>query len=202
MLGRHAEVTDVEHDVGRPGRLFADAKLDGPADHQGGQLRVAGRRWPLGDDFAAAEHRDVVGDGLDLAELMRDEDDRPAAVAQLAHDLEQVLGLAGRQYRRRLVEHQHLGVPEQRLDDLDPLLHAHGQVLDIGIGIDPQPEALGQFPDRGARPAPVEQPERRHAQRGQVQSATFTLGRVSRRIGSAPSVTFSATVKTGTSMKC
>src|ERR1700733_5501665 len=107
-----------------------------------GQLRAAGARWPLGDDFAAAEHRDAVGYGLDLAELMRDEDDRPAAVAQLAHDLEQVLGLAGRQYRRWLVQHEHPGVPEQRLDDLDPLLHAHGQVLDVGIGVDPEPEAL------------------------------------------------------------
>ena len=54
---------------------------------------VAGGRSP--DDLAAPDDRDGVGDRLDLLELVRDEDDRPAAVPQLAHDPEQVLGLAG-----------------------------------------------------------------------------------------------------------
>ncbi len=52
-----------------------------------------------------------------------------------------------------------LRVAEQRLDDLDPLLHADRQVLHEGVGVHAQAEPLGELEHVTARPAPVEQAE-------------------------------------------
>ncbi len=157
VLGRDGQLADVQHDVAGPGRFLADPQLHRPADHQRGQLGVGGGRRPLADHLAAPDHRDAVGDGLHLLELVRDEDDGPAARAQLSHDPEQVLGLAGSQHRGRLVQDQHAGLAQQRLDDLHPLLHADRQVLDQGVRVHLQPVPLGQLPDLAAGPPAVEQ---------------------------------------------
>ena len=161
--------------------LLADPKLHGAADHQGGELGVARGRRALGDHLAPADDRDVVGDGLDLPELVRDEDDRVTAVAQLAHDHEQVIGLAGSEHGRGLVQDQDAGVPQQRFDDLDPLLHAHRKILDVGIGVDAESEALRQLSYRCPGPPPVQKAEpvrgrRRQADLGDVQSAEIERG--------------------------
>ena len=78
---------------------------------------------------------------------MRDEDDRGALVAQLLHDRHELVGLLRRQHGGGLVEHEHLRVERQGLDDLDPLLHADGEVLDARVGVDVEPEALGDLED-------------------------------------------------------
>jgi hypothetical protein len=64
-----------------------------------------------------------------------DEDDRDALALELAQDLEQVGGLLRRQHSRRLVEDQDVGVPIERLQDLDPLLLAHRDGVDAGVRI-------------------------------------------------------------------
>jgi hypothetical protein len=69
---------------------------------------------------------------------VRDEDDRGAAVLQLLDDPEKVVGLGRGQHRGRLVQDQHAGLPDQRLDDLDPLLDADRQVLGDRVGVDVQ----------------------------------------------------------------
>ena len=105
-----------------------------------------------------------------------------AAVPQLADDAEQLLGLGRGEHRRRLVQDQHVRLPDQRLDDLDPLLDADRQVLDQRVRVDVEPVAVGE-----------------------LATSRRVLRRSSRPAGPAcsmPSVTFSATVKTGTSMKC
>ena len=56
----------------------------------------------------------------------------PAAL-QRPHDVHQVVGLLRGEHRGRLVEDQHLGVADQRLDDLDALLDADRQVLHQGV---------------------------------------------------------------------
>jgi hypothetical protein len=86
-----------------------------------------------------------------------DEDDRGAAVLQLSDDAEQVLSLGRGEHCGRFVEDQHGRVPDQRLDDLDPLLDADRQVLHQGIRVDLQPVAPGQLTDVAAGLAPVEQ---------------------------------------------
>ena len=108
-------------------RLLAHPQLHVPADHQRRELVLGRGRRALADDLAAAEHGDRVGDRLDFLELVRDEDDRRPAVPQLADDAEQLLGLRRGEHRRRLVEDQHVRLPDERLDDLDPLLDADGR---------------------------------------------------------------------------
>ena len=82
------------------------------------------------------------GDRLHLTELVRDEDDRPAVGSQLPHDPEQVLGFIWREHGRGLVQDQHAGLAQERLDDLDSLLDTDGEVLNLGIGVHLQPVAL------------------------------------------------------------
>ena len=87
-------------------------------------------------DRALAHDRDGVGDRHDLAQLVRDEDDRLALVLELPEDAEEVVGLGRRQHAGRLVEDQDLGAAIERLEDFDALLQADRQLLDDGVGID------------------------------------------------------------------
>ena len=144
---------------GLGGRL-GHPELNRPADHQRGQLAVAGRGRELPDHLAAADDRDDVRDLLDLFELVRDEHDGPAAGLQVPDDPEQFLGLARGEHRGGLVEDQHAGLAQQGLDDLHPLLHADRQILDQGVRVDLQAVALGQFADVAAGAPPVDPAER------------------------------------------
>ena len=60
-------------------------RRDRAADHQFGEL-AAGRPCDiaLSHEPAAAQHRDAAAGGQDLAELVRNEDDRQAALAKSA----------------------------------------------------------------------------------------------------------------------
>ena len=82
------------------------------------------------DHAAPPQHRDAVGDVEDLVELVADEHDRLAGLAQASEVLEQLLGLLRREHRGGLVEDQHVDAPVERLQDLDTLLLADRQVLD------------------------------------------------------------------------
>jgi hypothetical protein len=95
-------------------------------------LDVFARRHHL----AASHHRHRVGDRHDLAQLVRDQDDRLALFLQLPEDAEQMVGLGRRQHAGRLVEDQDFGAAIERLQDLDPLLQADREFLDDGVGID------------------------------------------------------------------
>jgi hypothetical protein len=154
------QVADVQHHPAGLGGRLGHPQLDRAADHQRGELVLAGVPRALADHPAAAQDRDRVGNRLHLLELVRDEDDGPSALPQLPHDPEEVLGLAGGQHGRGLVQDQHAGVPDQCLQDLHPLLHADGQVPGQRIGVDPQSVSFGQLPHLLAHPAPVQQPQR------------------------------------------
>ena len=54
--------------------------------------------------------------------------------------------LLRRQHRRRLVEHEDVGVAVERLQDLDPLLLPHRDVLDARLRVDGETEPLGDVP--------------------------------------------------------
>ena len=90
-------------------------------------------------------------------ELVADEDDRHALAPQRAHDLEQVERLLRRQDGGRLVEDQDVGVPVERLHDLDALLLADADVLDERAGIDGEAERLRHVGDPLLRRRLVEQ---------------------------------------------
>ena len=120
----------------------------------------------------------------DLVELVGDEDDRGAALDERAHDGDELLGLLRSEDRRGLVEDEDVRLAIERLEDLDALPDADRQVLDDRVGIHLEAVALGDLDDPGPRGAD---------------------GRASRRgpcVSSTPSMMFSVTVKTGTSMKC
>ena len=76
------------------------------------------------DHLAAAHHRDTVGDGHDLAQLVGDEDDGLALALQLLEQCGRDGRLSRRQHPGRLVEDQDLGAAIERLEDLDALLQA------------------------------------------------------------------------------
>ena len=101
----------------------------------------------LGDLLAVVEHGDVLGDAHDDLHVVLDQHDRDAAlVAQLVHELRELVGLLRVHAGRRLVEQQQLRVGGQRAGDLDPPLVAVGEV-DRG----PVVMALGQ-PDVARAP--------------------------------------------------
>ena len=137
-------------------RLLVHGQLDWTTDHERGELGVRGGRLGLADDLAEPDDRDPVGDLADLAQLVGDEDDGLPGRLELAHDLHQLVGLLGRQDGRGLVEHEHLGVARERLDDLDPLLDADGEVLDEGVGVDVEAELVGDLLDPAAGGLEVE----------------------------------------------
>jgi len=70
----------------------------------------------------AAHHRHRVGEGEHLGQLVRDEEDRIAVVAEAAEDAEEGVDLLRWQRARRLVEDQHPRPSEQDTEDLDALL--------------------------------------------------------------------------------
>ena len=64
----------------------------------------------------------------------------------------------GGEHRRRFVEDEHLGVTGEGLDDLNALLHSDGQFFDKSVGVDVEPEPLGNLPDPLPRCIEVEKP--------------------------------------------
>ncbi len=128
----HVEVRDREHHVARRRRALDDLELHVPADHEVRE-DLAGRVLGLhrAGDASAAQHRDPVRDLQHLVELVGDEDDGGAGLGQAADDPEQLLRLEGRQDGGRLVQHEDVALAVERLEDLHPLAHADGEVLDL-----------------------------------------------------------------------
>ena len=88
---------------------------------------------PLGqrlDGLAVADDGDVVGDAVDLVELVRDQDRGDALPLELEQQVEQRLAVLFREAGRRLVEDQELDFLAQRLGDLDQLLLADADIGD------------------------------------------------------------------------
>ena len=136
------------------------------------------------DLLAAPQHGDPVGDLEHLVQLVADEDDRLAVGPQAARrSSNSSRRLLRRQHGGRLVEDEDLGAAVERLQDLDALLLADGDVGDERGGIDGEPVLLRQLA---------------HALLG-CRARRAARRRVPAR---SPSTMFSATVITGMSMKC
>ena len=144
----HVQVLDLEQRLAglRHGLLDPEDHL--AADHQLGEAglgrALARHRVDL---LAAAQDADPVGDLEHLVQLVGDEDDRHPAGLEAAEDLEQLERLLRRQHRGRLVEDQDVGLAVERLQDLDPLLLADGQVGDQRVGVDLELEARRELAD-------------------------------------------------------
>ena len=154
----HPQVADAQHRLAGRGRGLLDLEHDIAPDHEVGE-RLLRRRRRVGGagDPAVAQNRDAVGDGEHLAQLVGDEHDRLALIDQAADHGEEVVDLARRQHGGGLVEDQDVGLAEQRLDQLDALLLADGEVADLGVGVDPQAIPVAELADAPPRFVHVEQ---------------------------------------------
>ena len=139
------EMADVEHDLAGLARADHARVADRAPDHHADDRCYAGGRGVDGADiFAVTQHRDPVGDLLQLVHLVRDIDDADAAALQLADDLEQLRDLGAVERGRRLVHDQHARVEGQGLGDLHHLLLGDGETADDGARVDCEIEVREQ----------------------------------------------------------
>ena len=82
---------------------------------------------------------------------MGDEDDGLALLLERAKQLEQRIGLGRRQHGGRLVEDEDVGAAIERLQDLDALLQADGEIADGRIHVDLEPVIARQPRELRAR---------------------------------------------------
>ena len=115
------------------------------------------RRCRFHHPGAILQHQNRVGDLEHFLESMRNVDDHGSIRGQAPNRSEQELGLVQREHRRRLVQDQHLWFADQRLGDLDDLLHRDAKLRDPRADIDarkprsartPTPRFIGLAPNR------------------------------------------------------
>ena len=151
------EVADREDRLARMGGGLLDREVDVTTDHLRGQLGLVGLvdvdRTHVD---AATDDRALVGGLHDLLQLMRDNDDRLALGNEVMHDLDELLDLLRGKDGRGLVQNQHLGTAVEGLEDLDALLHAHRDVLDLCVGVDIETVLLDELHDLLARTGHIE----------------------------------------------
>ncbi len=144
-LALEAEVAHREHDVADRHRLLREHLGDLASDHQPDDV-VAGDvgGGVLADELAVAEHRHLVGDLEQLVHLVGDVDDALALGLQCPDDPEQMLDLALRDRRGRLVHDEDVGIVGDGLGDFDHLAIGDGKVADLRLGIERNVEPLEQ----------------------------------------------------------
>ena len=164
--GATVEATHGEHDITDLGMFLGEHLGQLAPHHEGDELvpiEVGGRKCV--HELAVAEHRDVVGDLEDLVHLVRDVDDRLAALAQLVDHPVEVGHLDLGDRRGRLVHDDDPRVKADRLGDLDHLGLSDREAAHLGGRVDPdlppveelaalihhdlaadQPEPGGRFP--------------------------------------------------------
>src|SRR6516164_5094948 len=122
------------------------------ADHQLRQFGRVGRGGPaMSDDGAGPHHIDLVGNRHDLAQFVRDQNDRRAARTQCREDTKELIRLLRGQDAGGLVEDQNASATVQCFEDLDPLQRADRQVDDQRFGIDHEAVFALEPPDFLAR---------------------------------------------------
>jgi hypothetical protein len=87
------------------------------------------QRAALAGVAAVSQHRHVVAEGKNFLELVADEDDRDALVAQAAQKAEERLGLVPGQRGRGLVEQQHAGLVAECFGNLHELHPRHREAI-------------------------------------------------------------------------
>ena len=147
-LGGDRQVLDGQNLAAGVQWALFHVEIDIAADHHGRKLLRGGVRSLDGADaFALAQDRNAVRDLHDLVELMGDEEDALALGREVLHDLHELFDLLRGQDRRRLVEDEDLVVAVEHFEDLGALLHADGDILDNGVGVDVQAVFFRQVDD-------------------------------------------------------
>jgi hypothetical protein len=134
-----------EHRLARPRRRLVEIEAHLAADHQLGELLGPSLCRPPFRHHLAATHDDhLVCHRQDLAQLVGDQHDGDAAIAQQAQDLQQPVGLLRGEHRARFVQNENPRAAHEHLEDLDPLLFAHRQIGNARVWIDRQPVFAGE----------------------------------------------------------
>ena len=81
----------------------------------------------------ALEQQRPVAEALQRAHVVRDEHDRPAAVAQIVEDVEALLLEGGVADGEHLVDHQDVGVDLDRHRERQAHVHPRGVVLELEV---------------------------------------------------------------------
>ena len=135
-MGGDRQVLHLEHRLTGSGLLLDHLKLHRAAHHHVGQGLLVGVLSIHGADvLALAQHCDAVGHGHNLVELVGDEENTLALLGKLLHGGHQLINLLGGEDGGGLVKDQNLVVAVEHLEDLHPLLHAHGDVFHPGVQI-------------------------------------------------------------------
>ena len=92
--------------------------------------------------LSVAQHRDAIGDLVDLVEEVGDEQDRDAVVAQAADDGEEPLDLVAVEARGRFVEDQHPRIDHHGAADRDELLDGDRVARQQRVRVELQAEVL------------------------------------------------------------
>ena len=96
--------------------------------------------------MAAIDDDEVVADALDFAEQVGGHDDGDAELAARApHEVEHLVAARGVEAVRRLVEQHHAGVVDERLGELDALLHARRVAADLAVALLEQADVPQRF---------------------------------------------------------
>src|SRR5215212_210207 len=112
----------------------------------------------LGDEPAAAHHRDVRADLLDLREQVRRDEDRAALPGELADECAHLAGALRIEAVRRLVEHEQVTRAQQGRGQPEPLAHAEGVVAVALARRRRQPHPVERLVDATPRGARVDRP--------------------------------------------
>ena len=91
-----------------------------------GSRRLSSSGRALGDQPAAVEHRDPVGELIGLLQVMRGEEDRHAAVHEIADDPPHGAAAARVEAGGRLVEEDDPRIADQGHREVEPAAHAAG----------------------------------------------------------------------------
>ncbi len=105
---------------------------------------------------AGAHDRDHIRDLRHLIELVGDEDDRAAIVAERAKHAPELLHLWRGKNSRRLIEDENARAAHERLQDLDSLLLADAQLAHVLARVHPKPVSLRRLRDLALRAGHVD----------------------------------------------
>ena len=139
----YVQILDIQNDLFGLGRSLLDDQLDRVSDHLRRQLVLRDALYRDSVDiFASADDSTDVRRGLDLFELMGDDDNGLPVLDQVLHDRQKFIDLLLCQDCSGLVQDQDLRPAVQRLEDFYALLHTHGNIADAGVRIDLKPVFL------------------------------------------------------------
>ena len=135
----HAEVLHLKDRTACFGRALLDLEIHRTTDHFRGHKRGIRRSHIHNvNQLSAADNRAAVGHCLYLVQLVRDYHDGFSFLHKIPDNPHEFVDFLRSQNRRRLVKNQDVGVAVEHFQNLHTLLHSHGNVLNLHVGIDVQ----------------------------------------------------------------